>query len=162
VCWGGVGRRRCRVALVCVCVVFEAFLAVWRRQLLCVVLPRRGLYAKEQLISADTSAMDRCSRYRIRRRSCEPHALPLPTSSHSHGFCVMWVCISPSSIGVPPAPPAKLKQSCLKEEVLVNLLQQISEGLGSVSFLVDVGTVGRPAAAAVLLSLSGQRARFSS
>jgi hypothetical protein len=31
-CWGGVGRRRCRVALVCV-LSLKPFWAVWRRQL---------------------------------------------------------------------------------------------------------------------------------
>jgi len=46
-----VGRRGCRVALGCVCVVFEAFWAVWRRQLSLCGAPPQGVVCKAPHIS---------------------------------------------------------------------------------------------------------------
>jgi hypothetical protein len=47
VCWGGVGRRGCRVALVCV-LSLKPFGLPGVASFLCAVLPRRGLCAKHR------------------------------------------------------------------------------------------------------------------
>jgi hypothetical protein len=56
VCWGGVGRRRCRVALMCV-LSLKPFWAAWRSQLSLCGAPPQGVVCKAPLIS------DRRSRF---------------------------------------------------------------------------------------------------